>query len=431
MRRTAVIAIGALVLGGGVAWGAARHLGAELTPRPLSAAVPGIPATEQREREIALFEERVRTDPYSPEDRGWLASLLLLRGRAVGNDGDVHRAETLARESLELRAAHNASAALTLSASLLEQHRFAEALEVAERLVAQEPENVGYRAHLAEVQVEIGDYRGAAATFGSLQSARGNMGVAARLARWAEIEGRTTDARNLLYAARDQASRHYRLSADQVAWFHLRLGDHEMQNGRLKEAAASFRDGLAARPDDHRVMFALARLHAARGEWKETLRWAMQGEERLDLVTMALIGDAHAALGDRAEAERWYARLEADAAENPEPFNRQLYTFRLNQGRHVAETLATLQEEIRTRKDVLGYDLLAWALHASGRHAEAREAMQQALRMGTRDATFFYHAGMIERALGNHAAARAHLEEALKVNPYFPQAAEARAALRG
>ena len=52
--------------------------------------------------------------------------------------------------------------------------------------------------------------------------------------------------------------------------------------------------------------------------------------------------------------------------------------------------------------------------------------------MGTEDATRFYHAAMIERALGNPEQAARHLERALEINPYFhlAHARAARKALR-
>jgi len=85
------------------------------------------------------------------------------------------------------------------------------------------------------------------------------------------------------------------------------------------------------------------------------------------------------------------------------------------------------------RQDIYGWDLLAWALHKNGRDADARSAVCHALALGTRDAMLFYHAGMIERALGDRDAARQHLTDALAVNPYWhpTQPAEARAALEG
>ena len=45
--------------------------------------------------------------------------------------------------------------------------------------------------------------------------------------------------------------------------------------------------------------------------------------------------------------------------------------------------------------------------------------MAEALALGTRDAKLLYHAGMIEAALGNDAAARRYLEDALATDPSF------------
>jgi regulator of sirC expression with transglutaminase-like and TPR domain len=75
--------------------------------------------------------------------------------------------------------------------------------------------------------------------------------------------------------------------------------------------------------------------------------------------------------------------------------------------------------------------VLAWALYKNGRHADAKRAASRALRLGTEDAMFHYHAGMIAAALGHRRAATHHLERALALGPAFDvrQAPMARAEL--
>ena len=62
----------------------------------------------------------------------------------------------------------------------------------------------------------------------------------------------------------------------------------------------------------------------------------------------------------------------------------------------------------------------------------AGRAAMQALRLGTEDASLYFHAGMIERALGNKAAARDYLARALTINADFDplQARVARESLK-
>ena len=84
------------------------------------------------------------------------------------------------------------------------------------------------------------------------------------------------------------------------------------------------------------------------------------------------------------------------------------------------------------RKDIYGHDALAWAIHANGKVADAVGPMMEALRLGTRDAKLFFHAGMIFYRLGDIEKATHYLERALATNPHFHllQADVARATLK-
>ena len=71
------------------------------------------------------------------------------------------------------------------------------------------------------------------------------------------------------------------------------------------------------------------------------------------------------------------------------------------------------------RPSIDGDDVLAWALARNGRCGGALQFSQRALRLGTLDASKFFHRGMIERCLGNRAAARGWFRRALALNPHF------------
>ena len=114
-------------------------------------------------------------------------------------------------------------------------------------------------------------------------------------------------------------------------------------------------------------------------------------------------------------------------------YDRTLALYLAGSGGDPVRALALAEGEIAVRKDVYGYDALAWALLANDRPAEADDAMTRALGSGTRDAKLLYHAGMIKAALGDHGRARELLTDALALDASFdPLAASlARAALEG
>ena len=437
-RRIAAVLAVTMLAGAGASAARAAVLHAEDARARATAdalrAVERVRAAEavRRDADLRFYQARVAQDPWGANDRARVAALFMQRARETGDYQDYLNAEEAARASLAARGGHNAPALVTLAGALMAQHRFVEASAVAEALVQGDGTRPSYRSLLGELQMELGDYAGAGVTFGSLESARANLGVAPRYARWLELTGRTNDARTVLHAAAHDADARGDLPREQVAWFHLRVGDLELRNGRLDAARRAFRAGLAANPEDYRLLGEMARLAAARGEWQAALELGGRAlAQVLDPATLAVMSDAALASGDSAQAEEYARVMEVSVRRQAGALHRGWALFLLDRGRRMDEVAAQAARDLETRRDVYGYDLLAWALHGQGKDAEAARAMSAALRLGTRDATLLYHAGMIERALGHDAAARRHLTAALEVNPYLgpAQARKARAVL--
>jgi tetratricopeptide (TPR) repeat protein len=370
--------------------------------------------------DIVFYSARVARDPEGALDRARLGALYLQRARQTGSPEDLARAEQVARESFGIRTRKNNMALQVLTFSLLGQHRFAEALQDAETLVADDSASVSNRSMLGEIQMELGHYEDAAATFRRLDSWGYTLTVAPRLARWKELTGRPDSARAILLRARDDAMRQPSLPLEQKAWFALRLGDLAFRSGHARAALGHYQEGLKISPDDYRLLAAMTHLEVSRGRWQSAIRY---GERAISLVldpaTLGWLGDAYGAQGDSAQATEYYHTLERVVLGQPGAYHRAWSLFLLDHDRQVSEVLAKVQEELIQRQDIYGYDLLAWALYKNGRYPEAQSAMRHALRLGTLDAQIFFHAGMIEQAAGDQVAARQWLRKALQVNPGF------------
>ena len=391
-------------------------------------------AAERRqiEADIDFFSRRASEDPSGGADLANLAALFLQRGRESGDPEDALRAEQAARRSLRNREQRNGRASVVLASSLLSQHRFRDALTIADTLVASSPETGAYRALRGEVELELGAYAAADTTFRALEWRVREPSIGPRYVRWLELRGQPDSARAVLTRALADASAAGTMNAEQLAWYWLRLGDLAARQGHVVDAEDAYRSGLEVRPEDHRVLAALARLAAGSGQWARAVDYGERSVAvALDPGTLATLSDAHAAIGDSAKAREYAHALDVAVLRQPGAYHRAWSLFYLDHGLHVATVARKVREELHDRKDVYGYDLMAWALHRQGRDAEARPYATLALSAGTQDALLFYHAGMIALGAGDRDGARTLLATALRINPFFQplQPALARAAL--
>ena len=79
-----------------------------------AAAAPSAESHRIRDLDISFYESRVSRDPYGARDRAILGALYLQRARSSGSEGDIRRAESLARASITTRHKRNGSALSTL-----------------------------------------------------------------------------------------------------------------------------------------------------------------------------------------------------------------------------------------------------------------------------------------------------------------------------
>ncbi len=403
MMRHALLGLSVLSLAG---WALIQRARAPQDPAAATQAVSALTAAdvsgftqrEERDTQIRVWNEALAADPTSALVLGQLAGLHAQRAREGGGEADYLMAESLARQSLDERTGRNGATAVTLVTVLLAQHRFVEARAVADELVMREPETPAYRAMFGEVAMELGEYETARRMFDSVWSDRARLSTAPRLARWLELTGHSFEARRLLRSARDDAMKRRDVATETKAWFHLRLGDMEQRAGKPRTARALFETALSLEPGDARIQAALARLAFSENDWRDAIAWGERSTaSQLDPAVLGLVSDAYRALGDSARSGE-YASAATVALSTLPTSHRAGNLFLLDRGVQVPTILAQAQQDLTTRKDVYGYDLVAWALHAAGRDVEAVSMMQQALALRTQDPVLQMHADAIAKA---------------------------------
>ena len=385
---------------------------------------------------ILPLKQVVDDDPENFAVQNMLSGYHLKLVRESGNHAYLSRAAGAARASLTaLPAEANPGGVAALAQAEAASHNFAAARDHARRLVEIAPDQ-GYPYEiLGDALLELGDYKGAAAAYKPvLQRVGASTSIATRLGRLAFLNGDTENAESYLAQSLTLAREEAPTAPEATAFSHWQLGDAAFSTGNYQTAERRYRRALAAVDDYLPALAALGRVRAARGD----LAAAIATYERVNEIDpmpvfVGALGDLYKLAGRRPEAAAQYAKIlkTKPNALDARLDNRQLVMFYADRDLRRAEAYRLARREYRLRRDIYGADALAWAAFKAGKVGEAQAASDEALRLGTQDASLLYHAGMIARAAGKRRTARAYLKRALTLNPHFDplQAKNARQAL--
>jgi len=404
LRRAAVIVALASVMGPGVL--PATRAGAETTPA---------------DRAILDAQRSLRRYPADATAHYRLGDAYIRKARETGDAAYFMRAEAALRTSLTLAPRHG-GATRHLAYVRYSVHDFAAAAALATTAVELDPSDGHAYGILGDAKLEIGNYDEAEAAYRRMLERQTDLHAWGRLAGLRSIRGEPGDAIAMLGRAVDEGKASRR-PPESIAWAQWQLGTEHLALGDTKAAEARYLESLATSPGYHRALAGLAQIRAAQqryGDAVDLLQRAIAVVPLPDYV--AALGDLHARMGRADAAARQYELVEyiGRLSElNRVLYNRELAYFYADHDRRLDRALALARQELEVRRDVYAYDVLAWALYKNGELGEARAAIAEALRLGTRDARLFFHAGMIHLGLGERDAGRAYLRRALATNPHF------------
>ena len=136
--------------------------------------------------------------------------------------------------------------------------------------------------------------------------------------------------------------------------------------------------------------------------------------------------------GRNADAERMYDQLMQAQPDNLIARN-NLAMLLLADPPDAARTTRALEiaAPLADSRDPALLDTWGWAQHRAGRHAEAVATLQTAAGLAPQNAEIRYHLGFAQLRAGQTLEGRATLAEALRLGPDAPDAAAARAAVKG
>jgi len=339
------------------------------------------------------------------------------RARVTGDPTYYPKAEGVLARSLALDTDDNFVAAAGMAALSSGRHDFTGARQWAERGLAINPSNATLYGALGDAETQLGQYP---AAFDAIQRmvdlAPGTASLSRTSYAW-ELRGDLDRATAAMRRALDEAG----TGADR-AFARYYLGELAFNAGDAATALGHHDAGMKADPGFAPLLEGRARAEAALGRPDAAVADYAQLVKRMPQPGYVLeYGELLQSLNRQVEADDQYRVFRAESAlfaANGVNLDVDAVLFEADHG-DPAESVRLAEAAVRTRPFLDMQDAYAWALHVAGRDAEAIEPSIKARSLGTRNALFSYHAGMIELSLGDLGAARRDLGAALALNPRF------------
>jgi len=375
-------------------------------------------ATLRTDERISMYDALAKTVPEDPHYQNLLAGAYIQKVRESMDYSYLDRASQILANVLA-QDSRNYEAARLRTEIAIERHEFKLAAEYSQALTEWAANDSWNWGTLGDAYIETGDYDKAADAYQKMVNLHPDLASYNRAAYFRFINNDVDNAVKIMKLAISSGS----AMAENTAWCEVELGKMYLKTGKVADAEQAFRGALRYFPNYHTALAGLAQARAAQNDWKgaiENMRLAQQSTPFPDYA--AALFDYYTAAGQTADALRQKETIEIIdrlGQAGKEKANRNLAMIYADHDWNVARALELAQNELEIRGDIYTYDALAWALYKNQRYQEAGDAMRKALRFQTPEPMFFYHAGLIDTALGKKDEAREMLKKALALNPNF------------
>jgi tetratricopeptide (TPR) repeat protein len=370
---------------------------------------------------VSFWETRLHSDPADFTAANRLASAYIQRGRETGDISDYTRAQSAVDASLKSLPGQNYTG-YALKAYLENvRHDFATSLTSAQFAATQNTIDEYAPSVIGDDYIALGRYDDAFQTYSNLVQQFPDLSTFSRMAQIYEIRG---DLPNAEGAWKNALELDFGTNPETTAWAHTNYGTFLFNQNRLSDASAQYAEALVAYPGYIHALAGQANVAAATGDYDGSIALYKQVTTRQPLPQyVAALGDVYSVAGQADQATRQYALIAAIEQlyqSNGVNVDMQQALFLAdhdqNPGDAVRQALAVREAQPGS---IYTADAVAWALYKGGRATDALPYALAALAEGTRDARLFYHAGLIEKALGHTDAARSDLQTAVSINPHF------------
>lgn len=370
------------------------------------------------DRIMADLQARLKLDSGDYRALSSLGVAYQQKARETNDPAFYVEAERTFRQALQLKP-DDYNSLVGMGTLELSRHDFKSALDWGNKAQRLFPDKAYAYGVIGDAWIELGNYDQAVTAFQRMVDLRPDLSSYARVSYARELHGDVDGA----IQAMQQAIAAGGPAAENTAWCRVQLGHLYFNSGRLPEAEKAYAEALAGYPGYLHAQAGLAQVRWAQGETAEAIHLYRQATANVPLPQyVAALGDLYARTGDKPAAAEQHELTEYIydlQRKGGMLVDIEQAAYYADHDLNLGEALEMARAAAQERDDVNTLDTLAWVLYKNGLYEEALSMQQRALRLGTRNANFYYHLGMIYNALGNTEQARMNFTIALEINPNF------------
>ncbi len=377
----------------------------------------GLLPTATTQERIEALRAQVADSPSDPEGFTALGAAYLTRIGETEDPAFYADAERSFQTALDL-APKDFGAVAGMAELELSRHHFREGLALSLQAREINPSVARIDGLITDAQIELGRYAAAERTLERYGTRQPELASYSRVSYYRELNGDPAGALAAMQLAATAAGE----GSPNATFAETLLGRLRFELGDYVAAERIWRGVLAADPAAPDAQLGLAAIEAGRGDLGASIERHRGVFEAIPAPDHAiLLGEAEEAAGNTQAAQAAYAegaaafdRLEAQDAN----VTTELAVFEADHG-SVDRAVAVGKRAWQLTPGVRAADAYSWALSAAGKDAAAMRFSREAMRLGSFDPAFLYHAGIVSRRAGEEQRSRALLGRLLEESPRF------------
>jgi tetratricopeptide (TPR) repeat protein len=366
---------------------------------------------------IEGLQAQARETPTDPDAYTQLGLAYLQQVRETGDPTFYPKAQGVFDEALRLDP-RNFAATSGLGSLALARHDFRGGLALGERAAAIDGGVARNYGVIADAEIELGRYDAAERTLQHYVDVKPELSSYARVSYFRELHGDLSGALAAMRLAVSAGGG----TPENVSYVQALVGKLQFDRGDYAAAERAYRAALETDPRFPAAQAGLARVEAGRGDFDAAIARYRELVQRLPLPEYVIgLGETEQAAGEVAAARRDYQLVGVETRllrANGVNTDAELAVFQADHGSPM-QAVDLAARAWAAAPSVRSADAYSWALSSAGRDREALRMSSQAMRLGSRDPSFLYHAGIVASRAGEVARARGFLTRLAAQSPAF------------